>query len=169
MADQEYNKQYYQKNKEKIRLRNLARRAEKSQYNKEYATQNKEKIAAYRKDYNIQNKQAIKERKDKYTRSNEGRFSHAQLKAKQRNKNFSLSFEEYVIEISKPCHYCGGLLNTDKNKGIGLDRLDNSLGYDIGNVVSCCGFCNKTRGDRLSYEETKAVISLVVQLRGLVC
>lgn len=166
MKDQDYNKTYYQKNKERIRQRNQLRKSEKSQYNKDYAEKNKEKIVAYRKEYNVQNRQSIKERKDKYTASNEGRYSHAQTKAKQRHKSFTISFDDYVSEISKPCHYCNGFLNKDKNKGIGLDRLDNNLGYDAGNIVSCCGFCNKTRGDRLSYEETKAVIALLIELRG---
>lgn len=167
MTVQDYYKIYYQNNKEKIRLRNQERKLEKSQYNKDYAERNKEKISNYRKEYNVKNRDDIKIRKDKYTSSYEGRYSHAQTKAKQRNKNFLITLEEYILEINKPCFYCNGLLNTSKNKGIGLDRLDNNLGYEINNIVSCCGFCNRTRGDRLSPEETKSVISLIVTLRGL--
>ena len=27
----------------------------------------------------------------------------------------------------------------------GIDRIDNALGYVIGNVTSCCGTCNKAK------------------------
>lgn len=42
----------------------------------------------------------------------------------------------------KPCHYCGYAIFT-----IGLDRIDNSDGYRIGNVVSCCSLCNRSKNN----------------------
>lgn len=48
---------------------------------------------------------------------------------------------------SKPCIYCG---NT---KDIGCDRIDNSKGHTIDNVIPCCKICNMTRGDRFSFDE----------------
>ena len=38
---------------------------------------------------------------------------------------------------NKDCYYCGNKVN-----GIGLDRIDNRVGYTIKNVVSCCRDCN---------------------------
>jgi 5-methylcytosine-specific restriction endonuclease McrA len=35
------------------------------------------------------------------------------------------------------CHYCG-----NKIIGVGLDRIDSSIGYTIENCVPCCKDCN---------------------------
>ena len=48
------------------------------------------------------------------------------------------------------CYYCNLELN---ETGIGLDRLDNKNGYNIDNVVPCCGPCNYTRGNRFTVKE----------------
>jgi hypothetical protein len=61
-----------------------------------------------------------------------------------------------------PCSYCGGPLPT---AGAGLDRLDNSKGYDLDNVVPCCGDCNRLRGDRLTPEETRVAVQAIQQYR----
>jgi hypothetical protein len=41
--------------------------------------------------------------------------------------------------------------------GIGLDRLDDSKGYEVGNVVSCCTECNLARGCRFTPKEMKII------------
>lgn len=70
--------------------------------------------------------------------------------ALHRSKVFTISECEYNQLISiAACHYCGGAL---PKKG-GLDRLDNSRGYEPGNVVPCCRVCNMIRGDHFTYEE----------------
>lgn len=40
----------------------------------------------------------------------------------------------------KPCHYCGEAIPT-----AGLDRVDNTKGYVLDNLVSCCTFCNAAK------------------------
>ena len=74
----------------------------------------------------------------------------------------SLSYDEFVkFTCEKTCHYCGaniiwcerinrGVLNY---VGTNLDRKDNALGYSVDNCVVCCGACNRTKGDRFTYEE----------------
>lgn len=56
---------------------------------------------------------------------------------------------EYLTDIiyNGKCIYCGDTHN------IGLDRIDNSRGHEIGNVVPCCYECNVARGDNFSFEE----------------
>lgn len=49
---------------------------------------------------------------------------------------------------------------------IGLDRIDNSKGYEPGNVVSCCNVCNTIKNKYLSLEETKAAVQLIVLIRA---
>lgn len=51
------------------------------------------------------------------------------------------------------CSYCG----EPTGSGSGLDRIDNAKGYEIDNVLPCCGLCNLTRGSRLSVDEMRAV------------
>lgn len=64
--------------------------------------------------------------------------------------------DAYVRDlIAQPCHWCGVVrANTHPAEFFfngrigwnGLDRLDNSQGYIDGNVVSCCGVCNRMKG-----------------------
>ena len=60
--------------------------------------------------------------------------------AKSRGLVFNLSKEEFLTFWQKPCVYCNGEIPT-----IGLDREDNTGGYLLDNVVSCCIICNKMK------------------------
>ena len=56
---------------------------------------------------------------------------------------------------NKECWYCGYAIKT-----IGLDRVDSSRGYVIGNVVSCCARDNAAKSDltqKQFFEQIKAV------------
>jgi hypothetical protein len=50
--------------------------------------------------------------------------------------------------------------------GVGLDRLDNDIGYMSGNVVPCCGICNTTKNSMLSSEEMIEVVKLLKVMRN---
>jgi hypothetical protein len=78
------------------------------------------------------------------------RFSFSKSCAKRRNLLWNISFEDYCNFINKECHYC---LEKIENSGIGLDRKNNLKGYELNNVVPCCGDCNITRSNKYSYEE----------------
>lgn len=73
--------------------------------------------------------------------------------AKKRNLNFKLSLEELQYLIMQPCKYCGLKLSNQKNtkKGIfkynGIDRWDNSIGYEKENCLTCCNHCNFIKRD----------------------
>ena len=54
-------------------------------------------------------------------------------------------YNGFVQENS--CVYCG---ETDN---LGLDRLDNSKGHTIDNVVACCFVCNTARANNFTHEE----------------
>lgn len=89
------------------------------------------------------------------------RFTRA-VYAAQRNHSWNLSKEQWLGLISKPCHYCNEALHIF---GIGLDRMDNNIGYELQNVVPCCVSCNRIKSDQLSYDEMKAAMSAVLELR----
>ena len=60
----------------------------------------------------------------------------------KRNKELSLTKEEYFELIQKHCTYCN-YYNEDEINGI--DRLDNSKGYILDNCISCCKHCNRMK------------------------
>jgi hypothetical protein len=79
-------------------------------------------------------------------------YEFALYQAERRNKEFTLTEEEYLSLVSQVCHYCEKPI---LNKGMRLDRKDSLVGYIIENVVPCCYPCNMKKGPYLSYEEFK--------------
>ncbi|MBU1621733.1 MAG: hypothetical protein KKD77_20280 [Gammaproteobacteria bacterium] len=71
-------------------------------------------------------------------------------KAKKRGLPFDLTQDEYMLLVEQPCFYCGGTVGVS---GVRLDRVDNSKGYVLPNVVPCCYRCNMVRGSTLSCNE----------------
>ena len=78
--------------------------------------------------------------------------------AKNRNYSFEVSFDQFKDLCSKECNYCGrvGVTNRIRNstyktcslKYNGLDRYDNSRGYELSNIVTCCETCNYAKGEQ---------------------
>lgn len=69
---------------------------------------------------------------------------------------FVLSDDEFKLLISQPCFYCGvepyKLWPRSKScngqiRYNGIDRKNNTIGYNIENCVSCCEICNKAKRD----------------------
>lgn len=79
-----------------------------------------------------------------WRRTPAGRFGLGRKNARQRNLSWTITKEEYTKLISEPCGYCGYYRLTVTSAG--LDRIDNRLGYDPGNVVACCKRCNNIKG-----------------------
>lgn len=68
----------------------------------------------------------------------------------EREKEWSLSFEEFNKIVNQSCVYCSSEPTTrqvNNTKGIanGIDRVNNSIGYTPENCVTCCGVCNKMK------------------------
>lgn len=78
--------------------------------------------------------------------------------AKRRGFSFLISKEEFEKFIDKNCYYCDRAPENNcsvfKNHKPfiynGIDRKDNSIGYVIDNIVTCCKWCN-TRKKKKSY------------------
>jgi hypothetical protein len=66
--------------------------------------------------------------------------------AKNKGYCFDLSIEEIKLTIFLPCHYCG------EEQSRGMDRIDNTIGYTIRNIVPCCKTCNYLK-KATDYEE----------------
>lgn len=80
-------------------------------------------------------------------------FSRYKKEALKRNLTFNLTREYFENLLRSCCHYCGiehsNTRNVRKNapdfKYNGIDRVDNTKGYEADNVVSCCNMCNKSK------------------------
>jgi hypothetical protein len=81
--------------------------------------------------------------------------------AKLRELKWELTKEQFRAITSEPCHYCGAIPaqiqeSEGKTSGCyiynGIDRLDSANGYVVGNIVACCGTCNRMKMD-MPYKE----------------
>lgn len=92
-------------------------------------------------------------------------FIYNELKNHRNRKvEFLITFEELksIITNSPKCHYCGiDLLYNKHSRHWGknltrahqLDRKNNTKGYFLDNVVTCCWTCNRFKSDAFTYEE----------------
>lgn len=120
-------------------------------------------MSEYDKEYYAKNKKLKRSKWDAWARTLRGQFTTSKNKAEYNDQDWTLTFEEYSSLRSKNCYYCNGSL---PETGRGLDRVDNSKGYTVANVVACCGGCNRLKGDILSLEETAEMVKLLKILRG---
>lgn len=101
---------------------------------------------------------------------------HAYKKgAKSRGLEFTLTRDELEKLFSSNCYFCGiepaqiyrTYSKTHSSPIVynGIDRLDNSKGYILGNVASCCGWCNKVKNN-LPYDIFMSWIDRLVQQRA---
>ena len=112
-------------------------------YAKIWRLNNPAKAKASRRRYYLQNKVKIKIKVSlRRTTSISAIYSIYKSQAKVRKIEFMLSFDEFKSFWREPCHYCNSPIKT-----IGLDRIDPSQGYNIWNIVSCCGMCNYMKLD----------------------
>ena len=75
-------------------------------------------------------------------------YSSYKLNAKSRKFDFNIDFDYAVSIMKSDCHYCGIEPSNTYMKSYynaiynGIDRVDNTKGYEMDNIVSCCKMCN---------------------------
>ena len=82
--------------------------------------------------------------------------------AKKRGHEWNLTEEQFNELTQKDCYYCGAKPNNVRkargNNGDyiynGIDRIDNTKGYTIDNIVPCCKTCNLAKNN-LTLQEFK--------------
>ena len=75
--------------------------------------------------------------------------------ARKRRLPFTLTKEDFMALWGQNCLYCG-----EKIEGIGIDRVDNSKGYTIENVVPCCHRCNMMKWSMTSDDFIEACLKV---------
>jgi hypothetical protein len=71
-----------------------------------------------------------------------GAYRNYSVVAKRRNLVFNLTLDLFARLLESPCFYCGF------EPSLGIDRVDNSLGYDSVNSAPCCKQCNQMKSNR---------------------
>ena len=68
------------------------------------------------------------------------RYKDIAYHAKLRGHSFNITLDQFKQYWDSPCYCCGA-----EYQGGGLDRIDNSIGYEVGNIAPCCIRCNKMK------------------------
>jgi hypothetical protein len=74
-------------------------------------------------------------------------FESVKRRAAEKGLDFDLTEDQYTILRNGHCYLCG----VKPNKGCGIDRFDNFIGYIFLNCRSCCNDCNMMKRDE-SYD-----------------
>ena len=67
-------------------------------------------------------------------------YSGYNVRAESNDIEFAITIEQYDHYTKQPCYLCGKTVSDTHTNGI--DRYDNTLGYTIENIRSCCAECN---------------------------
>ena len=107
---------------------------------------NTEKKRAYIAEWKRRNPTKFKAYADKHRATEKGqigrRYHMYKRAARERGVVWDLSKQDFAAFWKEPCCYCGHPIFT-----IGLDRIDNDLGYTLENVVPACKRCNVAKND----------------------
>lgn len=82
-----------------------------------------------------------KEYLKQYRTTPKGKWCLYKYNSKIKGLSFELTFKEFTELVSQNCYYCG-------EKGFGIDRIDNNIGYKLSNCYPCCSICNYMKSDR---------------------
>jgi len=108
--------------------------------------------ASYLKSGNTKNCGCVQKEKSK-NRSTTAVFATYKNNAKNRGLKFLLTRKQFEKLIDGNCFYCGNEpLNVLKRGSSviiynGIDRLDNNIGYEKDNCVTCCKICNRAKNN----------------------
>src|ERR1035437_7402099 len=77
-------------------------------------------------------------------------YRHYKYGAKHRGLTFSITLEEFKALTARNCDYCG--LSPVQANGMGIDRVDSSMGYEVHNCVASCSVDNRAKMSRTRIE-----------------
>ena len=87
--------------------------------------------------------------------------------ADSRNIKFDLSFATLKkLMEQKKCFYTNRILESKGDNALSIDRMDNKLGYEEGNVVACTVDINRKKTD-LSIEEIEMIYRAIKRAKKI--
>jgi hypothetical protein len=102
------------------------------------------------------------------------RYYHSLHSCNQNIRGFgALSYENWCKFVGKPCYYCGdpAIEKTCKSGDPifthGIDRRDNSIGYEVDNCVSCCSTDNFAKRIQTEEEYRNQCIKVTANTFGI--
>lgn len=152
-------KQRYQDNKKEALEYNREHRAQRNVNSKKWVAKHPETVKKLNSNFRERNRIRTRQKGRARSQTPQGKFEAYKASAKSKQRIFELTFEQHFNPNAlttfwqKPCTYCRCSIDT-----IGLDRIDNSKGYTLDNVVPCCKVCNLTRGNRFTYQEMVNIV-----------
>lgn len=93
-------------------------------------------------------------------------FRNCRRQAVKKNREWSLSFDQWIKLMEQPCSYCGVEKSITRNHNTNItktwshntiDRVDNSSGYNLKNCVTACAICNWMKKDQTRNEFLKQI------------
>jgi hypothetical protein len=124
----DYDAKWRMGNREKIR-------EQSNDYYANHLTEQRIRCDKKNRKVRMENPEKVKEWGRNESKTPQGIFHSYKGGAKKRKIIFSISVEQFSTFIGKPCMYCGDIAK-------GVDRIENSKGYVMENLGSCCGKCN---------------------------
>lgn len=95
-------------------------------------------------------------------------YGECKRSSKYRGIDFNLTKSQHRDIITKPCKYCGQkpFIRENVRCGIpfphlGIDRIDNTIGYNIENCVPCCSICNSMKMDHSLEDFYNHIIKII--------
>jgi 5-methylcytosine-specific restriction endonuclease McrA len=181
-ARREYSRQYYQDNLEKIkeysrqyRKDNAEKiRVKSREHSRRYRKDNLEKIKEREKQYRKENKETLNEKSRRYQKDNAEKIKERQRQWRKDNpeKVKAAKHKRRALKKSSPghctteqlqarldyhdnrCVYCGSAENIEVEHKIPLAKGGSNW---PANLAPACGSCNRSKGDRLTFVEFRAM------------
>lgn len=151
---------FYKNKSQKFGVDVYCKSCSKQRSNEYYKTHGKKCNKEVKKQYDIEykknNKEKIKKIQRKYNKTLKCRYLDYKKGAVARGLEFNLSKEYFSMFWNSQCYYCGSDIET-----IGIDRINNELGYVENNCVSCCETCNRAKLD-LNFEDWISYLNQIV-------
>lgn len=155
-------KQYYESNKEKLKQSfkdwYIKNKENKQLYNQIWYKNHQEEQIDYHRNYNKMFKQEVADRR----LSLGYRYIRYITDAKRRGREFKLSLEEFKNITNQVCFYCGKF-SSDKDF-VGIDRINNNVGYILSNSRPCCDRCNYMKQEYSTEEFLSKIKEIIINL-----
>ena len=149
--------------------RQYDKKRNQSSVRRAWITKNKERLSKIARKWNksskgiawrIKNQSKTNERHRLYSFTSRGKYLKYKQNSKKRNIEFKLTFNEFIKFWKKDCTYCKSKIIT-----IGIDRIDNNLGYIKGNVQSCCSLCNGMKSNFSEEEFLDQCLKIILNIK----